>query len=294
MSGIVVVGYDKSGPSEQALLLAAQEAAWRHTSLMVIHAYHYPQPATPAVFTAPVLQEVYAKAAEEIAETGAEHAKARYPGLDVRPRADIGLAAHVLALASRDAGLLVVGNRGRGGFAGLLLGSVSARVLGASDCPVIVARGEGIGQQRNRIVAAVDIDDPCCADILAFAAEEAVARDAELLALHVWDDENHWVMDESLDAAGLMKSVSEVVAELDAGLAAPVGQVRDRHPGIDLSHRIATGPVGQVLVEESGHADLIAVGARKRGGGHHGQRVGPVATTLLHHAGCPVAVVPHG
>src|SRR3954451_15804954 len=159
MSSTVVVGYDQSAPSEQALLSAAREARVRQAVLTVVYAYRYARPTTPMVFTPPALQEVYEKAAMQIADEGVAHVRARYPDLDVRPKTEPGAAAHILVTAGRGAELLVVGNRGRGGFAGLLLGSVSMRVLGGESCPVIVVRGEA-ADAHDRVVAAVDIDDP--------------------------------------------------------------------------------------------------------------------------------------
>jgi nucleotide-binding universal stress UspA family protein len=237
----------------------------------------------------------------EIAEDGVEHVRARYPDLDVRAMVDPGPAAHVLVTAARDAALLVVGNRGRGGFAGLLLGSVSMRVLGAASCPVIVARGGtgGTGgtaeaaQRHDLVVAAVDIDDPGSTDVLAFAFDEAARRHAELLAVHVWDDDQRLVMEQNLVAAGLLKTSEEVAADLDGNLARLVAWARDRHPDVGASRRILTGAAGRTLVEESERADLVVAGAHRRQGDQPGMRIGPVAATLLHHAHCPVVVVPH-
>lgn len=292
MSTTVVVGYDQSAPSEHALLLAAREAGLRQAALTVVHAYQYARPTTPMVFTPPVLQEVYDKAAEQIAEEGVEHVRTQYPDLDVRAKAEPGTSARVLLTAGRDAQLLVVGNRGRGGFAGLLLGSVSMRVLGGASGPVIVARGTAVGTY-DRVVAAVDIDDPGCADVLDFALDDAARRHAALVAVHVLDDEEQWVMEQNLEAAGLMKSSEEVAVDLDERLAALVSQARARHPEVETSHWIAAGPVAKMLIEESEAADLMVVGAHRRHGGRAGTRTGPVATTLLHHARCPIAVVPH-
>lgn len=67
MSSAVVVGYDRSAPSRQALLVAAREASLRQTTLTVVHAYYYARPTTPMVFTPPRLQDVCDKAAMEIA-----------------------------------------------------------------------------------------------------------------------------------------------------------------------------------------------------------------------------------
>ncbi|NUR60936.1 MAG: universal stress protein [Catenulispora sp.] len=288
----VVVGYDESVPSEHALLMAAEEARLRQVGLTVVHAYHYGRGITPMGFTPPAIDEVYKKVAVEIAEQGVEHVRARYPDLDVRTKVDLGPAARVLVAAAGDAALLVVGNRGRGGFAGLLLGSVSMRVLGSTPCPVIVARGEN-AETHDRVVVAVDIDDPGCADVLAFAFDEAARRDAELVALHVWDDDQRLIMEQNLVAAGLLKTSEEITVDLDECLSDLVSHARTRHPEVGYSCRIAAGAAGKILVGESEHADLVVAGARRRHGAQPGLRIGPVATTLLHHAGCPVAVVPH-
>lgn len=295
MSSAVVVGYDRSAPSRQALLVAAREASLRQTTLTVVHAYYYARPTTPMVFTPPRLQDVYGKAAMEIAEEGVDHVRAQYPDLVVRSVAEAGPAARVLLTAGREAELLVVGNRGRGGFAGLLLGSVSIRVLAGASCPVVVVRGAGEDcvAAHDRVVAAVDIDDPGCSGVLAFAFDEAAQRHAELVALYVSEDEGRWVMEQNLVAAGLMKTSTEVSADVDERLAVAVLRAQARQPEVKASHQVVTGVSGKVLTGESSRADLVVVGAHRRHGQHAGMRIGPVATTLLHHADCPVAVVPH-
>lgn len=295
MSSTVVVGYDQSAPSWQALLVAAREASLRQTALTVVHAYYYARRTTPMVFTPPRLQDAYDKAAKRIAEEGVDHVRAQYPDLDVRPVAEAGPAARVLLTAGREAELMVVGNRGRGGFADLLLGSVSIRVLAGASCPVVVVRGAGEdgAAGHDRVVAAVDIDDPGCADVLAFAFDEAAHRHAELVAVYVSEDEGRWVMEQNLVAAGLMKTSTEVSAEADERLAVAVLHAQTRQPEVKASHQVVPGTSGKILTEESSRADLVVVGAHRRHGQHQGMRIGPVTMTLLHHAHCPVAVVPH-
>lgn len=69
--------------------------------------------------------------------------KAQYPEVQVELRIVDSSASQALIDASIDAGLVVVGSRGRGGFTGLLLGSTSKRVLREAHCPVVVTRAEG-------------------------------------------------------------------------------------------------------------------------------------------------------
>ncbi|WP_258563551.1 universal stress protein [Streptomyces phytophilus] len=89
----------------------------------------------------------FARAANALArELDAEAvagAEKTYPGVRVERTAVEGSARELLIEASRDAGLLVTGARGRGGFTGLLLGSVSHALLQHAHCPVAVVRGAG-------------------------------------------------------------------------------------------------------------------------------------------------------
>ncbi len=145
MSGIVV-GVDGSDGSGHALGWAMREAALRHVPLTVMTVR--PGPARPAttIFwglrtlpegglsheqTRQAVQEFVAKVASEIGET--------VP--DVTVSVATGEAAEELVKASRDADMLVVGSRGDGGFARLLMGSVSSQVTHHAACPVVVVPG---------------------------------------------------------------------------------------------------------------------------------------------------------
>ena len=290
MSGTVVVGYDQSEPSELALMFAAREAALRGAELVVFHGYHFGRRAA-ALIPPAALQQAYEDAGLRIAEIGVEHIRARFPDLAVRSGAEAGLHAWMLAGAGEHAGLIVVGNRGRGGFTGLLLGSVSMRTLGAARCPVVVVRG-GEREPRGRVVAALDIDGPAAETVLAFAFAEAALRRADVVAIYAWDQDAPLILDAVLGTAGLGDAAQTVIAACDDRLAALVQKAGARHPDVAASHQAATASPAGLLVAESQHADLLVVGARRHSHDHAGMRIGPVAAAVLHHAECPVAVVP--
>lgn len=290
MSGTVIVGYDQSEPSVSALMFAAREAALRGAELVVFHGYHFGRRAA-ALIPPATLQQVYEDAGLRIARIGVEHVRARFPDLVVRSGAEAGLHARMLAEAGEHADLIVVGNRGRGGFAGLLLGSVSMRTLGAARCPVVVVRG-GERAPRGRVVAALDIDDPAAETVLGFAFAEAALHQAGLVAVYAWDQDASLILDAALGTAGLGDAAATIVAACDDRLAALVQKLGARHPEVAASHRAATASPAGLLVAESQDADLLVVGARRHGHDHPGMRIGPVATAVLHHAECPVAVVP--
>jgi nucleotide-binding universal stress UspA family protein len=286
-----VVGYDRTPPSELALAEAAREAVQRGTSLSVVTAYHWPSPSAPASAPEPgSAEQAAAKAAEQTAQDGADRALARNPGLSVEALAVAGYAGKVLAETSHTADLLVVGHRGGGGFTGMQLGSTALRVLAGACCPVLVVRDTGHAP-HNRVIAAVDIDEPCDA-ILDFAFAEASRRSAGLTAIHVWDEP--WILAYGQEDPGIADDIAGIEAERESRLEAVVRGAHGRYPETHPFHQIATGSTAAILVEAAKHADLLVTGARRHGDGAHGMIIGPVTQTVLHHAECPVAVVPIG
>lgn len=290
MNTVVAVGYDRTLPGERALGVAAREAARRGGSLAVITAYHWLTPPEPGALAAVDTEATARKAAEEIAQHGAAEARPRHPEVPVEARAVSGYAGKVLAAASHEADLLVVGNRGTGGFQGMLLGSTSMRTLAEACCPVIVVRGNAL-DARHRVVAAVDIDGNCDA-VLDFAFDEASRRGAGLTVVHVWDEP--WIAAYGQQDPGIVEDVARIEREREDRLAALVQSVQPRYPGVHPFHQLAVGSAAALLVEATHRADLIVTGARRHAEGRHGMQLGPVTQALLHHAECPVAVVPLG
>jgi len=139
--GPVVVGIDGSERSNRALEFAAGEADRRRAPLLAVHVWRMPVPpfpgtAMPLVYDTTML-EAEARRRLMAAVQGVQE---RHPGLTVRPELARGAATAVLTSWSREAQLVVVGDRGHGGFVGLLLGSVSQHLIYHSACPVAVVR----------------------------------------------------------------------------------------------------------------------------------------------------------
>lgn len=138
MAGKIVVGADSSPGAVAALRWALNEARIRDASVEVVHAWQYPYMADMAYLAAAQIDrtELQADAKAQIT-TALERAGADE---DVRIEEYVaeGSAAMVLVERARDADLLVVGTRGHGGFAGLLLGSVSQQVAHHAPCPVVI------------------------------------------------------------------------------------------------------------------------------------------------------------
>ncbi|MEU0549664.1 universal stress protein [Micromonospora sp. NPDC005979] len=136
--GPVVVGLDGSPAS----LLAAEAAVARGVPLRAVHAYRHPGSSGPGDLQPLVYDEARLHGEQERLLGGwLDGLAARHPGLRLTCRAIRGRAGAVLAEASGDAQLLVVGGQGRGEVTGLLLGSVSQSALHHARCPVEVVRG---------------------------------------------------------------------------------------------------------------------------------------------------------
>lgn len=141
----VLVGIDDEEHSRPAVEWAFAEAAVRSVGLTAVHAWWWGEPAPLATAAAPEDPEEWADDWQSAADAQRvmmsemlAGCRERHPDVEVDLQFVRGETTQVLRASSRDAGLLVVGTRGRGGFTGLLLGSVSARALHQSHCPVAV------------------------------------------------------------------------------------------------------------------------------------------------------------
>ena len=143
--GLIVVGVDRSDGAKAALRFALEEARLRQATLRVVHAWQFGyigatglEGALPAVGGE---LEDFRRGAEAALDETLTDVGAETDGVAIERRVDQGTAAAVLVEESRGADLLVVGSRGHGGFAQLLLGSVSQQCAQHAACPVVIIRG---------------------------------------------------------------------------------------------------------------------------------------------------------
>jgi nucleotide-binding universal stress UspA family protein len=138
----IVVGIDGSEHARLALDWAIGQARLTAARLRLVTAWHVPLIAYGAVGLLPpvsvAVDQSFREVAEEVAAAGAETARAA--GVAVESSVRHGQPADVLIEAATGADLLVVGSRGHGGFAGLLLGSVSAQCAHHAPCPLVIVR----------------------------------------------------------------------------------------------------------------------------------------------------------
>ncbi|GGK42682.1 universal stress protein [Pilimelia terevasa] len=140
-AGPVLVGVDDSADCRPVLLAAAAEAARREVPLVVVYAWWVDSFAFPLTATYEDVERQARAQAEEVVARAVSEVAPAYPELTVTPRLERSLdPEHTLVEDSREAALVVVGSRGRGGFRGLLLGSVSQALVHHAACPVLVVR----------------------------------------------------------------------------------------------------------------------------------------------------------
>ncbi|WP_405885451.1 universal stress protein [Streptomyces sp. NBC_01136] len=284
----LVVGVDGSDSSLLAVDWAVDEAARHRLPLRLLHAslWERYEGAQPSFTTDRPAKKVMA---QHIIASCVERARLRNPEVKASGEILPDDAVSVLLRAGPEAFALVTGSRGRGEVAGLLLGSVSLAVAARAACPVIVVRGAERNRQEapGRIVVGVGVPSGG-AGAVQFAVREAEVRGCALTAVRAWRSPSHEPVDHMLiadDAARLREQRAST--SLDDALR----EAMREHPQVDVHRQPVEGPAHRVLLEASTQADLIVVGAVRRHG-HFGLQLGRTAHALLHHSGCPVAIVP--
>ncbi|MFI8891625.1 universal stress protein [Streptomyces paradoxus] len=274
----LVVGVDGSDGSLPAVDWAVDEAVRHGLPLRLVHGslWERYEVRTPSVGQDRPAGQVLA---DHIVASAAERARRRNP--DVKVSADVLLSGATDSLLHEgdNATALVTGSRGHGELKGLLLGSVGLAVAARAHCPVIVVRGDkaGLAGTHQRIL--LGAGTPATGEeATRFAFREAEARGCVLDVVRAWRRPAH---DPDRDHEERAR------AELDDLLHDALAG----HPDVRVRPAAVEGPARKALVHRSAAADLVIVGARRRQG-HFGLQLGTVAHTLLHHAECPVAVVP--
>jgi len=279
----IVVGVDGSSRSLIAVEVAAAEAALRHRPLRIVHAFTWPPASTTPGLAGSGPQAYREQAQRYLAEANRMAGKC---AADVTSTQELipGSAVPVLLDASRDAALLVLGDRGLSGLTELFIGSVAGHAVTHACCPVVIVRGDP--RHDGPVVAGVD-GSVTSALALGFAAQEAALRGVDLVAVHAWSGNDGTELNADLPMTYEFWSGEEeeqrVLAEAVAGIA-------ERYPDLRVRRQSRRGSARRMLTGWSRVAQLVVVGDRGHGG-FAGLRLGSVSQHLIHHAGCPVAVV---
>ncbi|MGC0372914.1 universal stress protein [Streptomyces sp. SAI-229] len=309
----IVVGVDGSAAGLAAAHWAAQEARRRGTGLSMVHAWH--RHARPAPYIPMDSNE--RDWAERLLREAVRSVRAAHPGLRITDRLVCDATVTALLAASADADLLVLGSLGLGALSGFVTGSVSQRVVGRSTRPVVLVRaGRGAADEHlpatdgvapeeipgtpyRQVVLGLRTDRPCD-ELIGFAFDAAHRRGTGLRVVHAFRTPFHPAPPPS---APLVTAAPEgpalapqpraqASADEERTLTAVLRPWREKYPTVPVTETVTEGRAAVALVRATRNAGLLVVGRRTtdhRGGAH----TGPVAHAVLHHVGCPVAVVPH-
>jgi nucleotide-binding universal stress UspA family protein len=143
----LVVGHDGSESAGDALAMALELAAALSAPIVLVRAWAIDTAPKGALFHDGYVSP-FTEVSERVRQSLVEHARPRvekHPEVEVEYRGVLGDATEVLLTISATARMLVVGSRGRGGFAALMLGSTSEQCVRHADCPVLVVRRRAPG-----------------------------------------------------------------------------------------------------------------------------------------------------
>ncbi|WP_329285031.1 universal stress protein [Streptomyces sp. NBC_01455] len=291
MTHPITVGVDGSPESRAAAAWAGREAVRRGVPLRVMSAWHWPPHGM--LDGAGPDRDDQARWAREMVRDVARKVADAHPDLLVSDEVVVGPAVDTLVAEAAGARALVLGSRGHGAVVGFLLGSVGQQVIAEAGRPVVLVRADDRAAPEaagREIVVGQQGEPEDSAAALEFAFETAAVRGAGVRAVRAWSLPP--VFAYSPGSLRLLDEAGGLEPYETKALAEALRPWRERFPGVPVTPHVEMGSAGQVLLEQTAGAQLIVVGRRAHRSAL-GSRIGSVAHAVIHHAPCPVAVVPH-
>jgi nucleotide-binding universal stress UspA family protein len=280
----VVVGIDSSTPAREALDWAAAEAARRSVPLRIAHSWSLAPYQVPAKEQGDLAMGAR-EGAEALVKQSRERVLAQYGDLRVDVEVLPEEPVHGLIRAAGTHSLLVVGTRGHNRFAATMLGSVSQRLVAHAPVPVVVVRAAEAPHTTDVVLGAApgEPDAP-----IEFAFGEAQRRGVPLRVIRTWMYPQTYpgiIVVPPLDRIQRERAESMELTEV-------LARSHKAFPDVEVVQQVTMDEPEAALVEASATTALVVIGAQRR---RHpfALPMGHVAQRLLHHAHCPVAVVPH-
>ena len=290
MERVLTVGLDGSPESVAAAHWAADEAQRRKLTLRLLHAWPLLAP-EPTLIPSEIDQNYWAKRLVHNAQT---ELQAHYPGLTVVGNLVADDAQDALIRAASESEMLVLGSRGLTHVESYFLGDISMSVVARAKRPVVLVRahkrGEGPSAPESGaaggVVVGLKLHGPCD-DLLEFAFTTAAARGVPLRAVHGRGIPIHayapWGLDHTV--------TQEIIQDAQKHLSQALRPWREKFPGVAVTDTIRLESPARVVVAAAEGAGLLIVGRRDHPA--LAPRLGPVSQAAVHHARCPVAVIPH-
>ena len=282
----ILVAVDGSPESDAAVRWATEEAVLHDAPITLAHVV------VPVVVTWPVryLQAEFNRSQEDNARQVLEQAEKLVRASrdesalpDVRTEVLHDYDVPALVSASKNARMVVVGNRGLGVVGRAVLGSVSGGLVHHARCPVAIVHADQAQAPDPASPVLLGIDgSPASEAATALAFDEASRRQVDLVALHAWSDVGLFPI-AGMDWHEYEDVGHEVLGERLAGW-------QEQYPDVHVHRRIVCDRPARWLIEESQQAQLVVVGSHGRGG-FAGMLLGSVGSAVAQGAKAPVIVV---
>jgi nucleotide-binding universal stress UspA family protein len=272
----IVVGYDGSSDADTAAAWAARTAVLRDepvTALIVMdpadmpHGHAWPEPRWREI------------------EDGGRRSLQGAGATAIRVERKSGPTTATLVDSAQSASMLVLGSKGHGRVAEILLSSVSQRAARRAHCPVVVVRPSKNPDAR-RVVVGVDGSEASLR-ALDFACRYAALTHDRVAVVRAWHGPHTMPIDKHGDVPS---STSSTLLNEEKAVEEVVARAQSEHPGVAIEADFIGSDPSHALVDSSAQASLVVVGTQ--GLNALGETVlGSVSQHVLHRAHCPVAVV---
>ncbi|HKX66460.1 MAG TPA: universal stress protein [Intrasporangium sp.] len=289
MTGRIVVGIDGSEQSRYALEWAVARARLGGEELELLHAYSFTPPIDFFGYHgAAAGQQVawFMEFSEEVLSAAQQRVRELAPELTCTTTSKLGHPAVMLAEASAAADVVVVGRRGLGGAASVLMGSVSNRLPVESKGPVVVV-GDDEPPTGGPIVVGVD-DSPFGTNALRYALAEAAVRKTRVRAVAAYD-----LTDQAIqgDPELVARARADVEADAEGTITRALGELHGMGAASVGVDRVAVeGRAADAILAHADDAQLVVVGTHGKGLVRRAL-LGSVSRQVLNDADRPVAIV---
>ncbi|MFE0376717.1 universal stress protein [Streptomyces inhibens] len=287
MKDLITVGLDGTLQSLSAALWAAREAELRQARLRLLHAWI---PLAPEPTRAPPEEAEQNYWPRRITDEAQAAVVSSHPDLPVDVSLVRGDPLDALAKAAEQSDLLVLGSRGLGAAARFTLGEIGLELVTRTAVPTVLVRAQQDTPARigkGNVTVGVSLH-AACEGLLAFAFETAARRTVTLRAVH-----GRQLSAYAYNRGGGDRIAAEESAQ-HAGyeLAAALRPWKEKFPDVHVDEQVILESPAPGLLHGTANAELLIVGRRHRGR-LLPPRIGHVVQAAVHHAPCPVAIVPH-
>ncbi|MFE0188335.1 universal stress protein [Streptomyces sp. NPDC059008] len=288
MKDVITAGVDGTPESLSAVQWAAQEAHTRQARLRLLHAWVL---LAPEPVSHPLTEDDQNYWPHRMMDEAEAAVRARCP--DLRVTRDLAAKDPYEALkdAAGQSDLLVLGSRNLGPVTRYVLGELGLQLVAHTDCPTVLVRtrqGGSTAGPAGPVVVGVGLRKPA-ETLLAFAFDSAVRRGVPLRAVHG----RHLPSFAYNRGGGVEPYAAEEAAQLARDeLAKTLQPWREKYPDLRVDARVEMESAAPALLRDTAGAALLVVGRRHRRV-LPAPRIGHVVQAVVHHAPCPVAVVPY-